>query len=108
MVRYKLQTFIRVVLEARATGAGSPSSSCPDGVMSGSSVVSASGRRRVRKSVEAWRYVLEMCEDCFVDLDDDREEMEEVRILCDRWPVIDEAVGLGAPKGLLGFMTAVN
>lgn len=51
---------------------------------------------------------MEMCEDCFVDLDDDREEMEEVRILCDRWPVIDEAVGLGAPKGLLGFMTAVD
>lgn len=60
MVKYRLHTLILVVLEAAATGAGSPSSAEPGGVMSGVRVVSASGNRRVRNKVEAWRYVLEI------------------------------------------------
>lgn len=52
----------RVVLEARATGGGSPSSTGSEMAMSGSSVVRASGRRRVRKRVDAWRYVFEIWE----------------------------------------------
>ena len=58
-VKYRLHTLIRVDREARATEAGSKASvlgsSEAGGVISGSTVESASGRRRVRKSVEAWR-----------------------------------------------------
>ncbi len=49
---------MRVVREAVATGAGSMAPSRPSdaaGETSGSSVESASGSRRVRKSVEACR-----------------------------------------------------
>lgn len=72
--------------------------------MSGSSVVSASGRRRVRKSVEAWRYVFEMWDDCLEEMDDDSEEMEEERMLCERRSLVIVAVGLGPPKGPLAAM----
>lgn len=39
-----------------------------------------------------------------MDLDDDREEMEDERRFCDRWSVVVEAVGLGTPKGLVFMM----
>lgn len=59
-VRYRLHSLTLVLREARAAGAGSPLSTGSGGVMSGSRVDRASGRRRVRNSVEAWRYVLEI------------------------------------------------
>jgi hypothetical protein len=87
MVRYRLQTLIRVVREALATGAGSEASfSGLDGVMSGRMVDRASGSRRVRKSVDDWRYVLDMCEEEFCradDIDEDRDDMEFERICCE-------------------------
>jgi len=61
MVRYKLHTFIRVVLDALAIGAGStldvlPFKSCSTGaVITGKMVDNDSGKRRVKKSVDACR-----------------------------------------------------
>lgn len=79
-VKYRLHTLIRVDREARATGAGSKASvvgsSGAGGVMSGSTVERASGRRRVRKSVEAWRYVFVMWDDDDEWRADERDEME--------------------------------
>jgi hypothetical protein len=45
--------------------------------MTGSIVESDSGRRRVRKSVEACLYILEICEEVWRDVDEEREDMEE-------------------------------
>lgn len=45
--------------------------------MIGNSVLRASGRRRVRNSVEACRYVLEMWDDCLGVVVPDIEDMEE-------------------------------
>lgn len=64
IVRYKLHTLILVVREAEATGAGVPSSADDGGVMSGRTVLNASGKRRVKNKVEACRYVLEMWDEC--------------------------------------------
>lgn len=93
---------MRVVLDDLAIGADSPWRDGLGGVMRGRSVVRASGRRRVRKSVEAWRYVLEMCEDCFED--DDNDEMEVERMLCDMGLLVAVAVGLSASKAPLVVM----
>lgn len=71
---------IRVVREARATGAGSLDSFSE--VISGRIVVRASGSRRVRNNVEACRYVLDMCEDCFAELGDESDDIEEARTCC--------------------------
>lgn len=81
MVRYRLQTLILVVREAFATGAGSaeaPESSSDGGVMRGRMVDRASGSRRVRKSVDAWRYVLDMCDEEFLaeEMEEESDEME--------------------------------
>jgi hypothetical protein len=88
---------IRVVRDALATGAGSvESSSVPGGVMSGRVVDRASGSRRVRKSVDAWRYVLDMCdEECCRadDRDDDRDDIEAERI-CDEEEKLSATFGL--------------
>lgn len=59
-VRYRLQTLILDDLDARTTGAGSGGSLVPSaggggGVTSGKTVERASGRRRVRNSVDACR-----------------------------------------------------
>src|SRR3569833_298178 len=65
MVRYRLQTLMRVVREAVATGAGSAASvesSFAGGVTRGRIVDKDSGSRRVKNSVEACLYVLEMLE----------------------------------------------
>lgn len=46
----------------------------------------ASGSRRVRKSVDDWRYVLDICEEefCRADvIDDDRDDIEFERICCE-------------------------
>lgn len=79
---------MRVVRLAFATGAGSFSaldsavSPRPEGgVTRGRMVDRASGRRRVRKSCDDWRYVLEMCE---VDwraeaVGEDRDDIDEDR-----------------------------
>jgi len=83
MVKYKLQTFIRVVRDALAIGAGSGValvSSGLGGVMTGRIVESDSGNRRVRKSVEDWRYIFEICDEvCRDEVLFDRDEIEEVR-----------------------------
>lgn len=60
MAMYSVQTLILVLREALATGAGSvmplaPSEGAGGGVSSGRMVVRASGKRRVRKSVDDWR-----------------------------------------------------
>jgi hypothetical protein len=47
------------------------------GVMMGSMVERASGRRRVRKSWAAWRYAFAICDDCWREAD--RDEMDEER-----------------------------
>lgn len=69
IVRYRLQTLIRVVREAldigasdfaRSSGLVFSMSEEEDGVMTGRIVESDSGKRRVRKRVEAWRYVFEI------------------------------------------------
>lgn len=63
IVRYKLHTFIRVVRLALDMGAGSGSafvSSDAGGVRTGRIVERDSGNRRVRKSVEDCRYILEI------------------------------------------------
>ena len=84
IVRYKLHTFILVVRLAVAIGALSSllsvtvSSSLAAGVMTGRIVERDSGRRRVRKSVEACLYILEICEEVCRELDDS-EDMEELR-----------------------------
>ena len=39
----------------------------------------ASGKRRVRKSVDDWRYVLEMAEGWRDEVEEDSEETEEAR-----------------------------
>lgn len=77
-VRYRLQTLTLVPREDLVTGAGSPSSAELGGVMIGRSVLRASGSRRVKNKVEAWRYVLETGE-MRLDPEDDREEMDEAR-----------------------------
>lgn len=77
MVRYKLQTLTLVGFEARATGGGSPCSVDSGGVIKGRSVVRASGRRRVKKRVEAWRYVLDICEGWRDAVDDERDDIDE-------------------------------
>jgi hypothetical protein len=64
--------------------------------MRGSSVVRASGRRRVKKSVEACRYVLEMGEGCREDVDEDSDEMEDERGLRPSGP---EGMMVGASLG---------
>ena len=74
IVRYKLQTLILELREAFATGAGSPFSTGSGGAISGSTVVSASGSRRVRNRVEAWRYVLEIGDGWREDVVDIAEE----------------------------------
>jgi hypothetical protein len=80
IVRYKLQTFIRVVRDALAIGAGSFVSSGLGGVMTGRIVERDSGSRRVRKSVEDWRYIFEICDEvCRDEVLFDRDEIEEVR-----------------------------
>ena len=85
---------MRVVREARATGAGSPLSS--GGEIRGRRVERASGRRRVRKRVDAWRYVLEIWEgwrDAVVEPSE--EEMDEERRLWEKvWEELIVAVGL--------------
>ena len=62
MVRYRLQTLTLVVRDARAIGAGSAaaelfsaSSEGGGGVIRGRTVDKASGSRRVKKRVDAWR-----------------------------------------------------
>ena len=82
-MRYRLQTFILVVLLALEIGAGSlePLASSPGGVMTGSIVESDSGNRRVRKRVEDWRYILDICEEpC---LEECKEEIELPRSCCE-------------------------
>lgn len=73
-------------------------------MIKGTRVVRASGSRRVRKRVEAWRYVLEMCEGCRADVDDDREDIDEARMLGAKpTEAIDMvAVGLAAVKEPFG------
>lgn len=65
-------------------------------------MVKASGRRRVRKRVEAWRYVLEICEGCRDDVDDDREDIDEARILGVKPTEDIVAIGLMAENEPLG------
>lgn len=85
MVRYRLQTLIREDRDALATGAGSKGafeSSDEGGETRGKTVDSASGKRRVRNNVEAWRYVFDMCEDDGLRgeaTEDDSDEIEAVR-----------------------------
>jgi len=92
MVKYKLHTLIRVFLGALAIGASSaggppltePSSPDLGGVMRGNRVVRASGKRRVRNSVDACWYVLVMyvfvmAEARFGVLGDAMEDIDEGR-----------------------------
>jgi hypothetical protein len=72
-------------------GAGSLWAEDSGGVMSGRRVVRASGRRRVRKSVDDWRYVFEIWEGCLeAVVEADREEMEEARRL---WEKVSDVEG---------------
>lgn len=84
MAMYNVQTLILVFREALATGAGSevplvPSECVDGGVINGKIVDRASGSRRVRNSVDDWRYVLEMeeAEAGRAEVDEAREAMEE-------------------------------
>lgn len=85
MAIYSVQTFILVFLEALATGAGSvvpliPSNGAGGGVSSGRMVVRASGKRRVKKSVDDCRYVFETYDpELRADEDEARDEMDEER-----------------------------
>lgn len=81
MVRYKDQTLIRVVLLAFAIGAGSgvafvSSASCV--AITGKIVERDSGSRRVRKSVEDCRYILEICDEACREDVEFREDIDEV------------------------------
>ena len=96
IVRYKLQTFILVDLEARTTGAGSvnpfTSEVSVDGVINGKTVDNASGSRRVKNNCDAWRYALEiLLVDGREDVDDANDDIEFERT-CD--PKLSDAVGL--------------
>jgi hypothetical protein len=91
---------ILVVREALATGAGSklPSASSDGvGVIIGRTVDKASGSRRVRNNVEAWRYVFDMCEEdeCLAEDRDEESEDIEVDRPCDD-ECVSVAVGLSA------------
>ncbi len=81
IVRYRLQTFTLVVREALDTGAGSTTpwaDSGLGGVMSGRRVDKASGSRRVRNSVDACRYVLEVFdEECRAEVEEESDEMDD-------------------------------
>ena len=57
MVKYRLQTLTLVDRDAVAIGGGAPfASAVSDGdAISGSTVDRASGKRRVKNNVEAWR-----------------------------------------------------
>lgn len=72
-------------LEDLATGAGSvdpfaPSACVDGGVINGRMVLSASGNRRVRNSVELWRYVLETYdEEWRPEADETSDDMDEAR-----------------------------
>jgi hypothetical protein len=82
MVRYKLQTFIRVVRDAFEMGEGSRSafvSSEAGGVITGRIVDRDSGNRRVKNNCEDCRYILEIWEDACRVLDEEREETDDVR-----------------------------
>lgn len=85
MAMYSVQTLILVFREALATGAGSvvpfaPSEGGSGGVSNGRMVVRASGKRRVRKSVDDWRYVFETCDpDVRAEADEVRDDIEEDR-----------------------------
>jgi hypothetical protein len=82
MVRYKLQTFIRVVRDAFEIGEGSGSafvSSEAGGVITGRIVDRDSGNRRVKNSCEDCRYILEIWEEACRVVDEERDEMDEVR-----------------------------
>jgi len=83
-VRYRLHTLILVVREDLATGAGSKvvplGSSDGGGVMSGRTVDRASGSRRVRKSVEDWRYVLEILDEDGWRAEDTEDESDDIEV----------------------------
>lgn len=82
MVRYKLQTFIRVVRDAFEMGAGSGSafvSSEAAGVITGRIVDRDSGNRRVKNNCDDCRYILEIWEEACRVLDEEREETDDVR-----------------------------
>lgn len=82
MVRYNDQTFILVVRLALATGASSEGKSSEfGGVITGWMVERDSGSRRVRKSVDDCRYILEIWDEVCREEELEREEMEEVRRL---------------------------
>jgi hypothetical protein len=97
----------RVVREDRATGAGSgslPASSDGCGVINGCRVERASGRRRVRNSVEACRYVRDTWVlDCRADEREDDNDDREAEILCVGEKPVSAVVGSVA----VGLMTAV-
>lgn len=79
-MRYKLHTFILVVLLAFAIGAGSGValvSSLACVAITGKIVDRDSGSRRVRKSVEDWRYILDICDEARDDCELS-EEIEDV------------------------------
>lgn len=111
MVRYKLQTFIRVVRDAFETGAGSVSalvSSEAGGVITGRIVERDSGNRRVRNNCEDCRYILEIWEEaCRVEEDrevtDDVSSCEEVKVSLVGLRVVAmeplEAIVVWAPAG---------
>lgn len=64
--------------------------------MRGVSVVRASGRRRVRKSVEAWRYVLEMCDVWRAAVvEEESDEMDEERRLRAKGSAVEDVVMVG-------------
>ncbi len=101
-VRYRLHTLMRVDRDARATGAGSTppfGSSEGGGVIRGRTVDRASGNRRVKKRVEAWRYAFVMCEEDepwrAEDMDEESDEMD-VDMMCGEWKneALSVAVGL--------------
>jgi hypothetical protein len=79
-----------VVLDALAIGTGSlletlPFRSCSvGGVITGKIVERDSGRRRVRKSVDACRYILEMCEEPWRE----EEELVEEESNCEEDKVV--------------------
>lgn len=83
---YRVHTLILVFLDALATGAGSvvpitaSEGGAAGGVINGRIVVRASGKRRVKNSVEDWRYVLDTDDDEWRGEDDDAsDDIEETR-----------------------------
>lgn len=101
-----------VFRDAFATGVGSANTSSlvpwPGGVTRGRTVERASGKRRVRNSVDACRYVLEIFDDCLLDVFVDvRDEIEDRKLKGSDAVVDGLSVAVGDPGKAMTAVMAV-